>query len=682
LVATVFSQMPLLQAAATQKNNLTVIKSANGFLKKANEQLHTSAVFLLNPSGFTVASSNYEEEKSFIGKNYAFRPYFQHAVENDTGRFLAFGVTSNKLGYYISRALYLDEIFQGVIVIKIDLNPIKNIIKGLDGEFLLVDEKNIVFLSSNQKFLFKSLGTLKAYDRLLITKTRQYPLKRIKPLDLKHSSSPYDGQKSVTLRIDKTSKAYLLEKKKIDQLNWSIWLLGDATTIWNQSLKNGISLSALAFISLITFYLLYKRRQDTKRFQTIVDNLPSGITLFDDNLQMLICNENVKRVLDMPEHLFEKSLPSLEKLISFNAHRGEYGPGDADQLAKKALNKTKERKNHRFERTRPNGTILEIRGIWLEQGGFITTYTDITERKNAEKKAELNASYLQALLQNLDQGVIVKDKDLNVVYWNKAFFQLLNLPEDLIKPIIKYEDLVRYKAESGEYGPEDPEHYIHSHIKEAMEFKPYHYERQSPDGNTLEVTGKPLHLDGQNLGFITTFVDISEHKRMSQSLRKLANTDDLTGLNSRRYFTQLLNTEIRRSQRSGHPLSLLHMDLDHFKRVNDTHGHAVGDDTLKAFATATRKVLRDIDIIGRMGGEEFAVMLPNTDHAGALILAERIRHEIEMIELSFDDKKIHLTASIGLAMFDTLNEDDLDNFMKRADKALYRAKHQGRNRVC
>jgi len=118
--------------------------------------------------------------------------------------------------------------------------------------------------------------------------------------------------------------------------------------------------------------------------QTILDHLPSAVTLFNPDLEMLACNQKLKTLLNFPEELFSNGFPSLPDLIRFNALRGEYGPGDPDEIANAALERTRKREPHVFERTRPDGKVLEVRGIPLPNGGFLTIYSDVTERRQAE----------------------------------------------------------------------------------------------------------------------------------------------------------------------------------------------------------------------------------------------------------------------------------------------------------
>ncbi|MBA2779488.1 GGDEF domain-containing protein [Billgrantia kenyensis] len=172
-------------------------------------------------------------------------------------------------------------------------------------------------------------------------------------------------------------------------------------------------------------------------------------------------------------------------------------------------------------------------------------------------------------------------------------------------------------------------------------------------------------------------IDITEQMAEETRLRRLSDTDDLTGLANRRRLISRLDEEIARSTRHGTPLSLMLIDLDHFKQVNDTWGHLQGDQVLTEFASLSDRLLREEDIIGRLGGEEFAVVLPLTPLVASRPLAERLRAAIA--EHDFGLSPGQLTASIGLAEY-RLGEPR-DTLIDRADQSLYAAKRQGRNRV-
>jgi diguanylate cyclase (GGDEF)-like protein len=162
----------------------------------------------------------------------------------------------------------------------------------------------------------------------------------------------------------------------------------------------------------------------------------------------------------------------------------------------------------------------------------------------------------------------------------------------------------------------------------------------------------------------------------------LSRTDELTGLANRRYLLERLRQEIYRAQRYGSPLCVLMLDLDHFKQVNDTHGHLVGDQVLAAVGRLTRGVIRTSDIAGRYGGEEFCVIMPETDAAGARVFAERLReHLASEAHAGTQGQPVHVTCSIGIGELSPRTQD-LKELLAVADSALYRAKDAGRNCVC
>ena len=196
----------------------------------------------------------------------------------------------------------------------------------------------------------------------------------------------------------------------------------------------------------------------------------------------------------------------------------------------------------------------------------------------------------------------------------------------------------------------------------------------------VEAHGQPLDNDGTPRR-ITAIRNITERKQMEQRLEEQAHTDPLTGINNRRYFYELAGYELARSKRFNSPLALMMLDIDHFKKFNDTYGHDLGDAILKKLASHCLSSLRGIDIIARFGGEEFVVLLPGLDSKSAQEVAERLRRELSDISVQTSQGKfVSFTVSIGISSH-LESEENVDDMIKRADNALYAAKHAGRNCV-
>lgn len=172
-----------------------------------------------------------------------------------------------------------------------------------------------------------------------------------------------------------------------------------------------------------------------------------------------------------------------------------------------------------------------------------------------------------------------------------------------------------------------------------------------------------------------------ELNRATDHFRELSNTDPLTNLYNRRFLAEILESELQRAKRLHTFVSLLIVDIDHFKKVNDIYGHQMGDRVLVSVAESLREGLRTYDIASRYGGEEFVLVLPGTPLTGGLEVAERLRKAVRSLKFPVPMDKVVITVSVGVAMFPTELIDGFDSLFNRADEALYRAKQSGRNRV-
>ncbi|EIM76221.1 hypothetical protein A33O_06100 [Nitratireductor aquibiodomus RA22] len=166
----------------------------------------------------------------------------------------------------------------------------------------------------------------------------------------------------------------------------------------------------------------------------------------------------------------------------------------------------------------------------------------------------------------------------------------------------------------------------------------------------------------------------------SESLQHAALTDSLTGMQNRRFFDDALREYLQEFRRIEKPVGLMVLDLDHFKQVNDTHGHDVGDEVLRAVARCLKDLTRYHDVVARMGGEEFAIVAPNMNNQSLVKLAERIRRAVDALTIESSNVNIRVTISVGLSIWN--GRESAEEFYRRADKMLYEAKRLGRNRVC
>ena len=312
-----------------------------------------------------------------------------------------------------------------------------------------------------------------------------------------------------------------------------------------------------------------------------------------------------------------------------------------------------------------HGAHLETLG---ESRRIVWTLFDNTSRHYAQEALAAERQRLEAIVDRFPAGVLVVDEEDRITHSNQAFAELFGprfSPAHLLG--------MSRKDEIDRLAPLFEEQPDLSSVSEELTMR---------DGRIL--TREEISIAGTKgfVGQLLIYQDITEYKQREKVLEHLATTDALTELSNRRSFMQRCELEVERLRRyGGDSFALVMFDLDHFKQVNDTWGHPVGDLVLVHVAAIVRQLLRVTDVAGRLGGEEFMVLLPSTGLSGARQLAERLRQRIAENPIAGPAGQFSVSASLGVTTFPIDGSDDLPKAMVRADQALYAAKSGGRNRV-
>lgn len=314
----------------------------------------------------------------------------------------------------------------------------------------------------------------------------------------------------------------------------------------------------------------------------------------------------------------------------------------------------------------------------------VGTFHDITRQVQAEVALQQNESRYRSLVTALSEGVILRDRHGQIEAFNPAASQIMGETLSLLQVYGPSHEQARFYRENGEQLPlvEDPS-MITLATGEPCRGVVLGWDRVDGERVWLSVNTEPLCEPDQSKPYavVISFQDISRSRKAEQALRQLATTDSLTGLLNRRASTQALEQELLLCKRlPAHRSVLLLVDIDHFKRVNDQYGHAVGDQALQHLSSLVEATRREIDMAGRWGGEEFVLMLAGTDLEGGRVYAERLRQQLSQAPLVLAEGSLSLTVSVGVAM---LAVDDLsfDASLARADLAMYQAKSGGRDQV-
>lgn len=291
--------------------------------------------------------------------------------------------------------------------------------------------------------------------------------------------------------------------------------------------------------------------------------------------------------------------------------------------------------------------------------------------------------FAAAVIDALSSHICVVDNDSVIVTVNRAWqnFTLENPPVSRCAGVgANYLTVCRKTS-----GPdsEDAERFalgVEAVLEGRTELFQMEYPCHSPTESRWFLGRVTPLRTSQQRGAVISHMTITDRKLLELELVRLAATDSLTGLPNRRYFLEAANAEVARASRFGSAASVMMIDLDHFKTVNDSYGHAAGDQALHVLTQVCKKLLRQIDVFARLGGEEFAILLPGTNATGAVSLAERLRLAVCATPVISNQYQFNVTASFGVAEV-RVGEGDVVSCLGRADSALYAAKKAGRNCV-
>ena len=342
--------------------------------------------------------------------------------------------------------------------------------------------------------------------------------------------------------------------------------------------------------------------------------------------------------------------------------------------------------HHELCNRRKNGELFwEAANISpiLDAQGRVTHYLgvmdDITERKQAEAEILRLSQWNELLLNSAGEGIYGVGQGGALTFINPAALAVLGFSKEEVLGKNVHQVIHHHYQDGTPYPQEECPIYLtrQDGIRRQVEEV---YFRKNGDSFPVQMTVTPMHERGKIMGVEVVFQDISSRKKMEQELTRLATTDPLTGVANRRRFLEQMEMELARVRRFGTQAAFLMVDVDHFKKINDTHGHAMGDEVLRHLADLSLAQLRRIDLFGRLGGEEYGILLPGTDQIGALQVAEDFRRIVEASPLQTNQGTVPFSVSIGATAFDRSDKTP-DQVLARADAALYRAKEGGRNRV-
>jgi diguanylate cyclase (GGDEF)-like protein len=416
-----------------------------------------------------------------------------------------------------------------------------------------------------------------------------------------------------------------------------------------------------------------QQAQDANAYlRDVLEAMPAGLIIYDHEDKYVLCNRRFDALYPKTADLRVAGM-RFETILRAGLARGVYDEAVgreeewvAERLAAHAQSSSVCEQRH------ADGRWVRIEDCRTSTGGHIGVRVEVTQLKQREEELRLENITLDAALQNMSQGLVMFDRDGKLIVCNQRYGELYALPPELMKPGVIHRQILEHRIASGFVAPGSAEQFIKDRIALAKARTPTDGTLELADGRTFLVSVRPM----ENGGWVSTHEDITARREAEAQIAHMAHHDALTNLPNRVLLRERLEEALARARR-GDQIAVLYLDLDHFKSINDTLGHGVGDQLLKAVAVRLRSCLRETDTIARLGGDEFAIIQTEIGSpADVATLASRIRETLTA-PYELDGHQVPADVSIGISIApdDTIESEQL---LKNADMALYRSKADGR----